>query len=92
MEKFTYPAVIYNDTDLNIYVLLIPDLNLVVEGDSVEEVHLKAKSMLEAYLDCACVDGETEIPKPSKFNEVAEKYKKQICVLVEGRKRKNNNR
>ncbi len=82
MKKYVYPAIIYFDAESKVYVLIIEELCLCVEGDSVEEVHAKGGQFLKIYVDEALKE-EIEIQEPRNFKEVAEENPKQICVLVE---------
>lgn len=82
MKKFIYPAVIYYDEDMQVYALSIDDLGIIVEGESVEEVHKKAGQFLSAYIECA-IKNSYEIPEPTEFDVVSKSNPKEICVLVE---------
>lgn len=82
MKKYVYPAIIYYDDESEIYVLVIEELCLCVEGDSVEEVHAKGGQFLKIYIDEA-IKEDVDIQEARDFKEVAEENPKQICVLVE---------
>lgn len=82
MKKFTYPAVLYFDEDEKIYVIAMFDLGLVTSGNTVEEAHANARSMLDSYLECAFAF-DCDIPEPSPFDIVVETHPKDLCVLVE---------
>lgn len=82
MKKFIYPAVIFYDDEMQVYALSIDDLSIIVEGESVEEVHAKAGQYLSAYIECA-IKNNYEIPEPTEFDVVSKANPKEICVLVE---------
>ena len=82
MKKYVYPAIIYFDEENEIYVLVIEELSLCVEGDSVEEVHARGGQFLKIYVDEALKE-DIEINEARDFKEVAAENAKQICVLVE---------
>lgn len=82
MKKYVYPAIIYYDSESEVYVLVIEELALCVEGDSVEQVHEKAGVYLQIYVNEA-IKEDIEITTPRDFNQVATENPKQICVLVE---------
>ena len=82
MKKFTYPAVLYFDGEEKTYVIAMFDLGLVTNGDTVEDAHANARSMLDSYLECAFAF-DCEIPEPSPFDVVVETHPKDLCVLVE---------
>lgn len=82
MKKYVYPAIIYYDEESLVYVLVIEELGVVVEGDSVEDVHARAGQFLQIYVSEA-IKEELEIPEANDFNEVLKENPRQICVLVE---------
>jgi predicted RNase H-like HicB family nuclease len=82
MRKFTYPAVLFYDEEEKCYIIAMFDLGLVTSGETVEEAHNSARSMLDSYLECAFAF-EMEIPEPSSFDVVVATHPKELCVLVE---------
>ena len=82
MKKFTYPAVIFYDEEEKAYIIAMFDIGLVTSGETVEEAHENARTMLDNYLECAFAF-ECEIPEPSSFEAVIKTHPKEICVLVE---------
>ena len=83
MKQYIFPAVVYIDDETGLYVLAFKDMTLIVEGDSVEEVFTSAKELLREYIQTALeFDGEVLV-KPTEFIDVYQKYKSEICLLVD---------
>ena len=82
MKKFTYPAVLFFDEEEKCYIIAMFDLGLVTSGETVEDAHNSARSMLDSYLECAFAF-DMEIPEPSAFEVVVATHPKELCVLVE---------
>ncbi|MBR4745097.1 MAG: type II toxin-antitoxin system HicB family antitoxin [Clostridia bacterium] len=81
MKKFVYPAVVYYDEDNKIYVAYIEELGLVAEGKTMEEVHNRIEEYLFQYLYTS-ISFDMEIPTPTSFESVQNKYSKNKVVLV----------
>ena len=82
MKKFTYPAVLFFDEEEKNYIIAMFDLGLVTSGETVEQAHANARSMLDSYLECAFAF-DCDIPEPSEFEVVISTHPKELCVLVE---------
>ena len=82
MKKFTYPAVLFFDEEEKSYIIAMFDLGLVTSGETVEDAHNSARSMLDSYLECAFAF-DMEVPEPSAFETVVSTHPKELCVLVE---------
>lgn len=86
MEDLVYPAVLFKDdekgTNTGWYTIHVVDLGIVTEGETIEAAFIKAKEYLCAMVDCA-IKFDCELEKPTKFEEVAKKYKKNIVLLVD---------
>ena len=82
MKKYTYPAVLYFDDKENEYIIAMFDLGIVTSGETVEQAHENARSMLDSYLECAFAF-DCEIPEPTSFEVVSQVHPKEICVLIE---------
>ena len=89
MKKFTYPAVLYFDEEEKCYIIAMFDLGLVTIGETVEEAHNNARSMLDNYLECAFAF-DCDIPDASTFETVIATHPKELCVLVESTLNDNN--
>ena len=65
---FVYPAIFVEDEDE--VVASIPDLELVIEGDTFEEAYLFAKNYLKEYCVYA-LKQDFEMPTPSFYADIA---------------------
>lgn len=81
MQQYVFPAVFIKKDDESVSAL-IPDLNLVTDGNSIEEAYLYIKDYLRIFCEYA-VKLEDDLLIPTKFEKVAEKYKKSIVMLVD---------
>lgn len=86
--KYVYPAVVYNIKGYDSLVLVMPDVNIVVDGDSIEEIMHEASEQLKVYLKCVSKFGATII-SPMTEDELNNKYKGEkfvdiTCELDEG--------
>ena len=81
MQQFVFPAVFIKREDDSVSAL-IPDLNLVTDGNSIEEAYLFAKDYLRIFCEYA-VKLEEDLLIPTKFEKIAEKYKKDIVMLID---------
>lgn len=79
MIHYVYPAVFFKSDDE--YKALIPDLNLTTEGANIEEAYLYAKDYLRAYCTYA-LKFDMEVEFPTKFENIAEKYKNGLPMLL----------
>lgn len=80
LHHYIYPAVFFEDESE--YKVLIPDLNLTTEGNTIEEAFLYAKDFLRAYCTYALkFDMEVEIP--TKFEVVRDKNPNKITLLID---------
>ncbi len=77
----SYPCVFYYDAETNSYTAAIHDLELFVEGNTVEEAFLRAKEILNTYIKYAKKYDE-ELNEPTSFDEV-KKNNKNIVLLVD---------
>lgn len=81
-KKYIYPAILYFDSEINVYILNVHDLGLIAEAQSVEEVHIKAAEFLKSYIKYA-IKYDCEIPSPTEFDIIAKSHPKEMCLLVE---------
>ena len=51
MKRFIYPAIFMKDTEEDNYQVLIPDLELTIDGSFIEEAYLYTKEMLKTYFN-----------------------------------------
>lgn len=82
MKKFVYPAVFYYDNVTKLYCAAIKDLAIYIDGESVEEAHKIITQMLESFVKLSLKFGD-ELPSPTPFEEMVEKYPKNMVMLVE---------
>lgn len=81
MKRYIYPAVVYKDKNDDTYTILIPDLDIITVGETIEEAYKNACDHLTTYLKTA-VKFDVEIPLASGFFDVADKNTKRIVVLT----------
>ncbi|MGN1227090.1 MAG: type II toxin-antitoxin system HicB family antitoxin [Christensenellales bacterium] len=79
---YIYPAVVYKENEDEPFVMVLPDVNIVCEGDTIEEALTEARSQLKTYLKCVKSFGST-LAKATDFMKFREKYKNEILLLVE---------
>ena len=82
MKQYIFPAVVYQDDETGLYVLSIKDTLTVIEGDDIEELFFAAKETVREYVKTALeIDGE--VLPPTKFIDVYNKHKSEICLLID---------
>lgn len=81
MQQFVFPAVLYKDEKNRGYTIILHDISVCTEGETVEDAFLRAKSFLETYCRCALEYNGT-VEKATKFEDV-EKGKEDIVLLVD---------
>ena len=81
MQQFLFPAVFILE-ESGAYTAMIPDLDLITDGDSIEEAYLFIKDYLRVFCTYA-IKLEEDILIPSKFEKIAENNKKNIVMLVD---------
>ena len=80
MKQYLFPAVFIKAEDE--VVAVFPDLNITTEGDSMEEAYLFAKDYLRVYCSYT-VKFDVELDRPSKFEDIQNKYKNDTVMLVD---------
>lgn len=79
-----YIGIIQKNEDSSDYGIMFPDfLGCVSAGSTIEELKRMAKEALELHIEGMIEDGE-EIPEPSKFTDVIDKYGEKDAFLVIG--------
>ena len=53
MKKYVYPVILFYSEEEKNYTVLIPDLDIVASGETVEKAYLSAEDYLETFLDFA---------------------------------------
>lgn len=79
---YIYPAVVYKENEDEPFVMVLPDVNIVCEGDTIEEALQEARAQLKVYLECVNSFG-ANLAKATDFMKFREKYKNEILLLVE---------
>ena len=90
MKNLVYPAVLFKDdesgTNTGAYTIMIEDLGIVTDGETVEDAYIRAKSQLNALVDCA-IKFDCDIEAPTDFITIYKKYNKgkvkNIVLLVD---------
>ena len=80
--QYIYPAVVYKDDAEEPYVMVLPDVNIVCEGDTIEEALVEARSQLKIYLKCVIKFG-ANLTRATDFEEFRKEHSKDIILLVE---------
>ena len=84
MKKFVYPAVLFYDKEEKQYTAAMFDIEVFVDAKTVEEAVEVAQAYLNKYLETA-FSYEIEIPKPTDFEVMIDRYPKNMVVLVESK-------
>lgn len=84
MKKYVYPVVLFYSEEENAYTVLVPDLNIVASGNTVEEAYLSAGEYLETFLDFA-EKMETPIVPATTYDETVKNNPKRIVLLVDAK-------
>ena len=79
---YIYPAVVYKENTDEPFVMVLPDVNIVCEGDTIEEALREARAQLKIYLNCVKSFG-ANLAKATDFMKFREMYKNEILLLVE---------
>lgn len=80
--QYIYPAVVYKDSEEDPYVMVLPDVNIVCEGDTIENALIEARSQLKIYLQCVIKFG-ANLTRATDFEEFRKEHLKDIILLVE---------
>ena len=84
MRKFVYPAVLFYDDAEKQYTAAIFDVEIFVDGKTVEEAVDIAQAYLNKFLELT-LSHDFEIPKPTDFEVMIDRYPKNMVVLVESK-------
>lgn len=82
MKKYVYPVILFYSEEENNYTVLIPDLDIVASGDTVENAYLSAEDYLETFLDFA-EKMESPINSATSYDDTARMNPKRIILLVD---------
>ena len=79
MKKYAYPVILFYSEEEKNYTVLIPDLDIVASGETVEKAYLSAEDYLETFLDFA---EKMESPITT-FDDTQRVNPKRIILLVD---------
>jgi len=82
MKNFIYPAVVLYDDESKIFTMYFPDLTIVAEGESVEDVFFNGKKYLNKYMELI-VRESLELDPPSSYEAIKKDYPQDLIVFVE---------
>ena len=82
MKKCIYPLVVYPDREENCYVGIYQDLDLIVSGDTVEEVYIAAEETLAKYLELI-TKFDNEMSDASSYEDAVTLNPKRIVLLAD---------
>ena len=80
--QYIYPAVVYKEEANEPFVMVLPDVNIVCEGETIEEALIEAREQLKIYLQCVIKFG-TNLTRATDFEQFREEHKNDILLLVE---------
>ena len=81
MKKLVYPVILFKSEEENNYTVLIPDLDIVACGDTVEKAYLSAEDYLETFLGFAS-KMESPITPATSFEDTQKLNPKKIVLLA----------
>lgn len=81
MQQYVFPAVFIKNED-ETFSVIVPDLNIVTDGNNIEEAYLYIKDYLRVFCEYA-IKLEEDILVPTKFEKVCERYKKDVVMLID---------
>ena len=80
-KKYMKQFVLYKDKENRGYTIILHDISVCTEGESVEEAFWRAKEFLETYCRCA-LEYNGEVEEATKYEDV-EKEPETIVLLVD---------
>ena len=79
---FVYPAIVYDKTEDEPFVIVVPDVNIVAEGDTLEDEVIDAKSQLKIYSQCVN-KFDANLPKSTNFEDFKVKYPDNTMMFID---------
>ena len=79
---FIYPAIMYEKNDEEPYIVSLPDVNIVAEGDTMESAILDAKEQLGIYFRCVNKFG-ANLPKPTPLDQFKSSHPSDTILVVD---------
>lgn len=80
-----YPTVVYDDQTPDTFFLVLRDLQLITEGNTVEEAYEQMVHHLEGYMEVVSAMGE-KMETASTFESVSKAKRKNIVLIVSTKK------
>jgi len=80
MKKLVYPMILSEDKVEGVYIAQFPDLDIITDGETIEDAFLRAKEYLQTFVDLS-VKYDNEIETASEYKVVAAKNAKKIVLL-----------
>lgn len=81
MQQVVYPAIVNFDDQSGLCYIAVYDVGIFAEGATIEEVFLKASTLLLDYANCS-LEINGALPMPSTFEDYKSKYPNDTIVLV----------
>lgn len=81
MTQYVFPAVFIKNED-ETYSVLVPDLELTTDGNTIEEAYLFIKDYLRIFCEYA-VKMDEELLVPTKYEKICEQFKNNIVMLID---------
>jgi predicted RNase H-like HicB family nuclease len=82
MARFVYPAVVINDKEEDIFIITVPDLHIVCEGETIAESMVNAKRKITLFLRCA-LEFNANIPMPSDKKVIESENPNNQVVFIQ---------
>ncbi|MEG1582174.1 MAG: hypothetical protein RR334_03370 [Clostridia bacterium] len=78
---FVYPTIVYNDRAEGTYTAIIPDVDILSCGSSVEDAYLNVVDSLSAYVNISRKLGSS-IAQPTSYLDSVKLNPKRIVLLA----------
>lgn len=82
MHQYVFPVVFMKEED-ETYSAFVPDLNLSINGDTIEKTYLLIQEYITVYCTYAQKSDEEESLVPTKYEKIAETNMSRIVMLVD---------
>ena len=82
MKKCIYPLVVYPDKEEQCYIGIYQDLDLIVSGETVEEVYVSAEETLAKFLELTA-KFENEMSDASSYEDAVKLNPRRIVLLAD---------
>ena len=82
MHQYIFPVVFMKEED-ETYSAFVPDLNLSINGDTIEKTFLLIQDYITVYCPYAQKIGEEDSLIPTKYEKIVETNKTRTVMLVD---------